>query len=314
MPSEFRPGTSRRAFWSSGGASTRGVGSMGSKPRAAIPNAEAVGSSLAEPDRVPSSRAATAVAAPTLAALTPASFLLFTCCPFIRSVPIDEHERPQGNLDQLVERVRRHPDAAIAGSGTEYIGRGPGMDRDGSRAAAEAVESRAVGAQRQDHWRVPLRGVTERTEQKRAPRWSRMGIRAGAHRPATQALAPLEQLHIEGTKVNPDEIRGYRPIECSIGYPAGGTVGTRGQQHLYPSGLLGDRRQPGVADLLGIKSGDRSAAGRGVDHDLAPWMHHAAVGGHHRAGIQRRPLDRGVCGALRQLGEICWNDGRWDRG
>src|ERR1700704_995356 len=155
MPSELRPGTSSRAFWSSGGASTFGVGSMGTKPRAARPNAEAVGSSPAEPDRVPSSRAATAVAAPPLAALTPASFLLFTCCPFVRSVLVDEHERPQGNLDQLVERVRRNPDAAIAGPGTEDIGGSPGGERDVPRPAAEAVESRAVGAQRQDHWRVP---------------------------------------------------------------------------------------------------------------------------------------------------------------
>jgi hypothetical protein len=69
---------------------------MSSKPSAAIPNAEAVifsflsllsfSSSPAAPDRVPSSRAATAVAAPTLAALAPASFLLFTCCPFVFSI------------------------------------------------------------------------------------------------------------------------------------------------------------------------------------------------------------------------------------
>src|SRR5438270_9797996 len=154
------PGTSRSALRSSGGACTFGVGAIGSNPSAARPNAEAVGSSPAEPDRVPSSRAATAVAAPTLAALTPASFLLFTCCPFVRSVLVDEHERPQGNLDQLVERVRRNPDAAIAGPGTEDIGRRPGVDRDGSRAAAEAVECRALGAQWLPQWRVPMRSLS----------------------------------------------------------------------------------------------------------------------------------------------------------
>src|SRR5919199_1992304 len=185
MPWASGPGTSRSALRSSGGASTLGVGAIGSNPSAARPNAEAVGCSPAEPDRVPSSRAATAVAAPTLAALAPASFLLFTCCPFICSVLVDEHERPQGNLGQLVERIPWHPNTAVAGAGTEDIGGRPGVDCDGSRAATEAVERGTVCAQRQDHRRVPLRGITERSEQKRPPRRGRCRFLPDAHRPAT---------------------------------------------------------------------------------------------------------------------------------
>src|ERR671916_386029 len=98
-------GSSRSALVPSGGASTYGVGAIGRRPFAESPYAEDLGSpSPALPDRVPSSRAATAVAAPMLAALAPASFLLFTCCPLV-SVLVDDHERSQWNLDQLVQRV-----------------------------------------------------------------------------------------------------------------------------------------------------------------------------------------------------------------
>jgi len=101
------------------------------------------------------------------------------------SVVVDEHERAQGNLGQLLERILGHPDAAVAGAGAEDVGRGPGVERDGSRATPEAVQCRAVDAQRQDDRGVVLFGVGERPEQERAPRRGGSRVLADAGRPTT---------------------------------------------------------------------------------------------------------------------------------
>src|SRR5688572_28764059 len=156
------------------------IGLMSMSPEAESANALSPFGSSASAGVAPSRRVVTAVTAPTAAA--PASLFVFTVVLTPHS-SFDDHERAKRDLGQLLQCVVGDPDAAVALGLAERARLGPGVDGDGSRAAAEAVQRRAVHPEREEHRRVGLVRVAERPEQEGASRRGGRVGRADPHRP-----------------------------------------------------------------------------------------------------------------------------------
>src|SRR5690606_21105309 len=159
----------------------------------------------------------------------------------------DLDHRSERQLDELVQRLLRDSEAAVAvGLADEAVVR-PRVDADGSGSTAERLVRIRVRTQREHDGAVVVHLLLDGSDDVRAPLRRRVLVRPDADGPFADLLALLPDLEREVVTVHEHrEVVGGRLDGVLAGvHPAARTVRTRRQQDVRPVPALLDHGNPG---------------------------------------------------------------------